>query len=119
MKLSWQKVAHLCQGALTSDDYTNTPTGIRDKPVIQFATPIDIYSTLNEDQKQITNEIKTFVNSKPFVFIWHSDVADKLCQIHGLQVHIVLQDNGQISDMYRYKTLKRKCQEFGISVRHQ
>lgn len=29
-----------------SDDYLNTPLGIREKPVLQFATPLDIYSTL-------------------------------------------------------------------------
>lgn len=27
--------------------------------------------------------------------------------------------SGKLSDLYRYKTLKRKCQEYGLSCRHQ
>lgn len=103
----------------TSDDYTGTPLGIREKPVVQFSTPLDIYSSLTEEQKQLTNEIKTFCNTKPSVFIWHNGTADKSCQFHGLHIHIVYDYSGKLSDLYRYKTLKRKCQEFGLTCRHQ
>lgn len=87
--------------------------------MVQFSTPLDIYSTLSEEQKQITNEIKTFVNTKPSVFIWHNGTSDNSCQFHGLHIHIVYNYSGKLSDLYRYKTLKRKCQEYGLSCRHQ
>lgn len=46
MKLNWRSVAPPMSRYALSDDYLNTPLGIREKSVLQFATPLDIYSTL-------------------------------------------------------------------------
>lgn len=65
-------------------DYENGSNGIRDLPVYHFVTPAHTYNLMNDHQKIVSNEAKSFLNMRPMCAMWHNVSSDQECQFHGL-----------------------------------
>ena len=66
-----------------------------------FATQIERYNELSEDQKIIVDSIKQICNTFPTAFFWHNGHADDQCQFIGLHIHLLIGSKEQLSQIYR------------------
>lgn len=84
-----------------------------------FATQIDRYNELSEDQKIIVDSIKQISNTFPTAFFWHNGHADTQCQFIGLHIHMLVGSKEQLSQIYRYRNLISKMKARGVDVKSQ
>lgn len=84
-----------------------------------LSTPRDIFDTMNDQQKDVVNMIKTFVNRRPCAFFWHNGHADSGCELNGLHIHMVVESQYPVYQQHLYKAMKRVLTKYGIQVKSQ
>ena len=110
-----QSGGYMCRDA-EIQDFTE---GITFHTTHNFATLIERYNELSEDQKIIVDSIKQICNTFPCAFFWHNGHADDKCQFTGLHIHLLLGSKDQLSQIYRYRNIVSKMKSRGVDVKSQ
>lgn len=84
-----------------------------------FATQLERYNELSEDQKIIVDSVKQIANTFPSAFFWHNGEVDGKCQFIGLHIHMLVGSKDQLTQIYRYRTLVSKFKARGVDVKSQ
>lgn len=102
----------------TSENFTGEH-GIAYTPSLALATPKNIFDTLDDGQKDVTNAIKTFVNKRPAAFFWHHGGNDERCSFHGLHIHMIVHSAIKLHDVNMFRMLKSVLTKYGLQVKCQ
>lgn len=102
----------------TSENFTDHE-GIAGYPSLSLSSPRNIFESMNEEQKDVANAIKTFCNKRPCALFWHHGGDDSQCIFHGLHIHIVAYSETKLCDVYAYKVLKKVCQKYQLDLKCQ
>lgn len=94
---------------------------IRDRPVLSFSTPLEVYNGCSEKHQKCINAVKNIFNSAPSVFIWHNGLVDDMCQFHGLHIHGGLYAPAEtpVTQLQFFRKAKLTLKEQGISLRSE
>lgn len=104
----------------TALNFEEQEGGISNEPTLSFATPNDIYLQLDETHELTVNSVKGFFYSRPSCLFWHNGNTDSSsCTFHGLHLHAVIHCTSKLSELYKYRMLKKKLNGLGVSVRCQ
>ena len=87
------------------DDYEQ---GICSKPVMQYATPYEIYNGVSREQKMTADSIKNTLNHFPGAVWWHDGKADDNCKFHGLHMHAIIACEKELSKTYHFRTFRNR-----------
>lgn len=125
------KIYEICEGGdgfqkTQSGNYLNKYAqveeyneGISLHPTHNFATQLERYNELSEEQKIIIDSIKQICNTFPCAFFWHNGNAEDKCQFIGLHIHLLLGSKHQLSQIYRYRNIVSMMKSRGVDVRSQ
>lgn len=103
----------------TSENFTDSDSGIAGYPSLCLSSPRNIFEGMNDQQKDVTNAVKTFCNKRPCCFFCHHGGDDSACRFHGLHIHIVAYSETKLCDVYAYKVLKKVCAKYELDLKCQ
>lgn len=99
---------------------THYNNNIRNYPIYNYATPMDFYNQIKDQDKIPVNLLKKFLTDYHNSAFWHNGHQDPGCQFNGLHLHVKMDPGSK--DIYSQRTIKnlKTClQQRGINFRAQ